>query len=517
MPICAPSPSHSLSPTAQRIPNSTIRSPTRSNSRTGPKRFPAVDSQPALFTHLPRSSCWVELALQQAAGTQTVRAGQSVLVLHLGYKAVSSHKPTATLLKHTDGRVALTVAWIASTNSVVTIRSGHTRVLELVVAIGAACPAIVNIVDPHVALGLVLVVELALKDCEVVVVENVEDIRLLLLLLLLMVVLELELEDDVVLLLVEVVPLLEELGLDVDSLLVVLEEDDEDEDEGVSLVVVPELEDDVVSLLVVLEDEDDEGVDVSLLLDVKDDEDEVSPLVVLETVGAVSELLLHGDVIDGFSLVVGDELSELDAGDVTLVQELNDEVVLVVDVGEGEDEASLEDEGSVEVDEVEEDESVESLENMLEDVSEDVLDDVDEVVEENVDEIVKKDVSVKDEEEFKERLVDEDVGDDVVEDELSVGVLDAEVGRGVGDKLSEDVEELVDEEDDNIDVDIEVKDKDPIDGVLAVDEVTVAVLNPPVHDPTSLSVIIVTPPIFVRVFGELVISRSTETSDSHIQ
>ncbi|KAF9741263.1 hypothetical protein PMIN01_00802 [Paraphaeosphaeria minitans] len=99
--MCAPSPSHSLSPTAQRIPIPTIRSPTRSNSRTGPKRFPAVDSQPALFTHLPRSSCWVELASQQAAGTHTVRAGQSLLVPHLGYKAVSSHKPTATLLKHT--------------------------------------------------------------------------------------------------------------------------------------------------------------------------------------------------------------------------------------------------------------------------------------------------------------------------------------------------------------------------------------------------------------------------------
>lgn len=43
----------------------------------------------------------MEFSLQQAAGTHTVRGGQSfLLVLHLGYKSSSSHKFAATLLKH---------------------------------------------------------------------------------------------------------------------------------------------------------------------------------------------------------------------------------------------------------------------------------------------------------------------------------------------------------------------------------------------------------------------------------
>lgn len=96
----APPPSHALSPTAQNVPISTIRSPMRSNSSTGPKRFPPVASQPVLFTHLPRLSCCVEFSWQHAAGTQTVRAGQSLLLPQLGYKFASSHNPAATLLKH---------------------------------------------------------------------------------------------------------------------------------------------------------------------------------------------------------------------------------------------------------------------------------------------------------------------------------------------------------------------------------------------------------------------------------
>ncbi|KAF2449450.1 hypothetical protein P171DRAFT_427648 [Karstenula rhodostoma CBS 690.94] len=46
-----------------------------------------------------------------------------------------------------DCCVALTVACITSADAVVTVRSGHAGVLELVVAIDAACPAIIDVFE----------------------------------------------------------------------------------------------------------------------------------------------------------------------------------------------------------------------------------------------------------------------------------------------------------------------------------------------------------------------------------
>jgi hypothetical protein len=62
-------------------------------------------------------------------------------------------------------------------------------------------------------------------------------------------------------------------------------------------------------------------------------------------------------------------------------------------------------------------------------------------------------------------------------------------------------------DDNDVDDNVSVEAPDSVDADDLVVEVTVGVAGPPVHGPMSLSVTVVTPPLFVRVFGKSVTSK----------
>jgi hypothetical protein len=174
----------------------------------------------------------------------------------------------------------------------------------------------------------------------------------------------------------------------------------------------------------------------------------------------------------------------------------------------GEDDVSVEDGVSVGAAEV--------VEKDPEDVLEEAVSaGVDGVIGDNVGDVVDGEVSINDEEEVTEKIVEEDLPAGVVEEALCVEVLDVKAGKGTEDRLSEEVDNVADDND--VDEDVSVEDQDPVDADDPVVEVKVRVAGPPVHGPMSLSVTVVTPPFFVRVFGKLVKSSKEGYFYSQIQ